>query len=569
MELVYLWVKDYKNIHKQGFNFSPRFECSFDGEELTICDKKGELAPKCQNNDYYIENFFGDNINVTAIVGKNGSGKSSVLELISFIIASKECIIVFMLLIFSEKNGFTLYLNHIKPRENFVTKTINIQEQKKNNDIFGIFYSNNFTNGSFDNETGWFSTVLKPNLDANEFEENTFYLKGRTNENLLTQSIFNLFVNSPKYLSELKVFSYSDGKGFFGSGQLKSLISHAKTILIAMFLERNKKNIPFNISGEIAIHINENRYKKNMNMLDSIREYIKSHHCDAIISLLKAGTFTNDFYIVNFDIFHRIVEIYLDYISTSNGAIDFLQFEFSSLSSGEENYILMLALLELGIRAHLHKDVKNSNIVLLLDELEHTFHPEWQKNTISYLLSFLNSIIDKNEIKFHILVTSHSPFLISDLSKNNIIFLDKYKEEDNDVKYKQQKIGNCKVVDGLKQTFGANIHTLLSDSFFMEDGLMGEFAKNKIRIIKVAHRYILHKHKRKTLFTQSCKRSRRLLIKRLPKFWQIQKIIGEPFLQKIVQNQLEEIELILLGKDEAIDNEIARLQALKKSSKNA
>ena len=29
MELVYLWVEDYKNIQKQGFNFSPNFECDF------------------------------------------------------------------------------------------------------------------------------------------------------------------------------------------------------------------------------------------------------------------------------------------------------------------------------------------------------------------------------------------------------------------------------------------------------------------------------------------------------------------------------------------------------------
>ena len=29
MELVYLWVEEYKNIHKQGFNFSPRFRCEF------------------------------------------------------------------------------------------------------------------------------------------------------------------------------------------------------------------------------------------------------------------------------------------------------------------------------------------------------------------------------------------------------------------------------------------------------------------------------------------------------------------------------------------------------------
>jgi hypothetical protein len=29
MELVYLWVEEYKNIYHQGFNFSPRFECEY------------------------------------------------------------------------------------------------------------------------------------------------------------------------------------------------------------------------------------------------------------------------------------------------------------------------------------------------------------------------------------------------------------------------------------------------------------------------------------------------------------------------------------------------------------
>ena len=77
MELVYLWVEDYKNIHKQGFNFSPRFNCKYDPDsnEITIDENKD-----------YVPDFFGENINVTAIVGKNGSGKSSVLKLILFMI---------------------------------------------------------------------------------------------------------------------------------------------------------------------------------------------------------------------------------------------------------------------------------------------------------------------------------------------------------------------------------------------------------------------------------------------------------------------------------------------------
>ena len=46
MKLVYLWVEDYKNIQKQGFNFSPRFECSYDEDtkELTI-DKDKYFEP--------------------------------------------------------------------------------------------------------------------------------------------------------------------------------------------------------------------------------------------------------------------------------------------------------------------------------------------------------------------------------------------------------------------------------------------------------------------------------------------------------------------------------------------
>ncbi len=74
MELVYLWVDEYKNIKNEGFNFSPRFEFDYDKESK-------KLTTVRDDSDNYVS-IFPDNINITAIVGENGSGKSAILEII-------------------------------------------------------------------------------------------------------------------------------------------------------------------------------------------------------------------------------------------------------------------------------------------------------------------------------------------------------------------------------------------------------------------------------------------------------------------------------------------------------
>ncbi len=134
-----------------------------------------------------------------------------------------------------------------------------------------------------------------------------------------------------------------------------------------------------------------------------------------------------------------------------------------SMSAGEISFLDFFAKLY-----RYSAQMKNESILVILDEAESNFHPNWQRKFVDEINRYLPIVFPKKSIQ--IILTSHSPFILSDLPKENVIFLKKGED------------GKCQVVDGLndmKQTFGANIHTLLSDGFFM-DGLMGDFAKEKI-----------------------------------------------------------------------------------------
>lgn len=102
------------------------------------------------------------------------------------------------------------------------------------------------------------------------------------------------------------------------------------------------------------------------------------------------------------------------------------------------------------------------------------YHPNWQKKIISDLLFYLSKINEehkKNIEGINILFVTHSPFILSDIPLANILFI-----EEHLIKGKPTSLPSSKVTN----TFGANIHELLSDSFFMNNGLIGDFSKNHI-----------------------------------------------------------------------------------------
>lgn len=105
--------------------------------------------------------------------------------------------------------------------------------------------------------------------------------------------------------------------------------------------------------------------------------------------------------------------------------------------------------------------------LILLDEADLSFHPTWKKCYISLLIKILPVIFKGKKIQ--IIFTTHDPLALSDVPKQNVIFLDKNDE------------GQTIITEQSIETFGANVNELLADSFFISDGLMGNFAKQKIQ----------------------------------------------------------------------------------------
>ncbi|MDL2030475.1 ATP-binding protein [Bacillus subtilis] len=133
-----------------------------------------------------------------------------------------------------------------------------------------------------------------------------------------------------------------------------------------------------------------------------------------------------------------------------------------NLSSGEYSFLGFLSRFY-----KVNREVyKHSHLLIFIDEGELYFHPQWQKKYIFILIKALNHIF--SERKIQIVITSHSPLIISDLPHYSIELIDK------------SKIINLNDALGIGKTFAANIQDLYANAFFLKGGLTGEFSKYKI-----------------------------------------------------------------------------------------
>ncbi|MCH7535568.1 MAG: AAA family ATPase [Bacteroidetes bacterium] len=147
-------------------------------------------------------------------------------------------------------------------------------------------------------------------------------------------------------------------------------------------------------------------------------------------------------------------------------------YSYAGLSSGEQQMANILQTISYHIynldSVHNTEVAEKDNyrfINILFDEVELYFHPEFQRRLVSELVTMLQGMEIDNIDGVNILCSTHSPIILSDIPNENVL----------------------KLIDGIpqpynpsEQTFGANVHDLLANDFFLKNGFMGKFAKGQI-----------------------------------------------------------------------------------------
>lgn len=169
---------------------------------------------------------------------------------------------------------------------------------------------------------------------------------------------------------------------------------------------------------------------------------------------------------------------------------------------------------------------------VIFDEVELYFHPDLQRRFLYFLIDALQNVEFKHLKGINILMVTHSPFVISDLPQKNILFLGDRTDLTT------------------KETFCANIHELLNNSFFMEYS-MGEIARTELEHIIGLHNERNDNTKRHRIALEIKQNSVR--------FAYLESIIADKFLKKTIGQMLQELREYI-SPQEKLDWEINKAQ---------
>lgn len=458
LELIYVYIKKFKLFKEQGFCLCPEYNISCKNNSDDAC-----LLLKIRKKKNIVDLFKDKNVNLSVVCGKNGCGKTTLLEAIQQ--NSNEVVCVFR----NDKEEFFATEKLLIDFDGRLRPVESKELQKGrfansiNSDDFSLrnivnFYVENpkLFDGILHKSDKLFSNYRVKLWNVEECISNL-----RTDgdsDDLLSGLLQKLQSSEGDFEENLfLLYALSNDKDFLVKYKAKKM-NEADKPFVELFEESYRKTF-----GEVFA-LQKLIFKNERNIFDyeETKESIKRLE-ECYKYLLKKAFGYNEF------------SIPLDSFVFYDG--------FAKIGNSERhvNDLSFGKVQEIKYRHQLFNVLKNQNtFVCCIDEPEAHLHPEWCRR---FLYDFLKSFQDVKEIlkadasftdrKITFVISTHSPFILSDVTKDNVIYLER------------QDDGFVMQVNNDKNIFAGNIGELFTENFFMEETI-GEFASEKIRdIIKI------------------------------------------------------------------------------------
>ena len=475
MKLIAMVIKQYDELFKnQIFNFSDEYKVSFDFETNEL---------KIDKNPDYIENFYGESIyNISPIVGINGVGKSTILNLIGYYHRAEDQnkdINQFFCIYLDTNGKFYLFDKNFDLSsitiEGLATDQVDINgycdDQKRDKLIYimnedrrpiGSYGGSSLLDVHLAESSRWY--ILNGIFEAYE----VLYSRG------LVSSSYKFSFGFSKNSIPKKFLNVLEEKEFFFCLVLMVIVNIRNKFELGLSDEEIERHFVDGDYQTLFDKITEETEEKKdfinslvnfLNYLEQfIHEYKIKEYSDTIGNRIVEIGYGRE----NFDNRFKFEKLYLDNENLLNKASDLKYYGFRviddfyyNMSTGETNILKVMSYVK-----WLQMNPSQGTCQLVVDELESGMHLEWSRSLINFLVNYINEINKVGGMNFQLIFTTHSPYMLSDIKPGNVIMIEKNQETG----YSEGKV--------LQNTFAKNIQEIMKENLI--DNIYGDFALAKI-----------------------------------------------------------------------------------------
>lgn len=523
MHLCYIYVYKYRALKNIDFSFDARYVCNYNVHKKELTIARSNKLP----SDFWSRGIYS----ITGIFGENGMGKSTLMSLLmEAIVEGVDVKNVNAIFVYTDGDKILYYVG--APNAKIVIKNpdgLDIQSTDTLKKAKVFYFSGHFNpensdirnqewkglyNGttryrlvkdfeSYVNDEGLrmvnpLLTYLRCHLNQNDYRICRLLGDKDITKNFSTFKVPHYVIFSP---NEAGLNSIHNGKIRNKDCKIVSLQYSSNSLrefVKANLIYNNILNLISDtgfIDDEVSILADWNEYLIGENdVFSAFEKFINTFEdgqkriLSMVLCALRELDVTANFdarlgiYYLSFETAYEMVQHIIEEEQQSPYlTARYFDFHFAQelngtpnvLSSGEMEFLNLFSRIydaaELAPMKFANIDVP---VIYLLDEAEIGYHPSWQLQYVKFLQDFLGALMVRAGVNFQVIIATHSPFLQSDipLCCANYIRLNKDGKR-------------CNVRNSVPETFGANMFNLYRESFFLNDGMIGQFAQDTINRI--------------------------------------------------------------------------------------